>query len=153
MEAAQNPLRLWWKVQITGPPPEYSDLTSIPWDSATVGQQKNLGKAQNSSEGTALSDSRVWLLCPFYRREHWGPKSQSQEGAKLTHEPKSVRIPESTLGFTVGQSLQVQWVTESQLTSSAVASNSFPHVSFPQLSANICSWNGITRVVHQKPCF
>lgn len=59
MEAAQNPLRLWLKVQITGPPPEYSDLTSIPWDSAIAGQQESLGKAQKSSEGTALSDSRV----------------------------------------------------------------------------------------------
>ena len=32
----------------------------------------------------------------------------------------------------------VQWVTESHVTSSAVASISFPHVSFQQLSTNIC---------------
>lgn len=59
MEAAQNPLRLWLKVKIIGPFPEYSDLTSIPWDSAIVGQQENLGKFQKSSEGVALSSSSM----------------------------------------------------------------------------------------------
>ena len=80
--------------------------------SAIVGHQESFGKFQKSSEGVALSGSSMfWLLCPFYRRDHWGSKSQSKKGAKLTHEPKSVRIPESTLWLTVGQSLQVQWVT------------------------------------------
>lgn len=54
-------------------------LTSIPGDSARVDQQESFGKVQKSSEGAALSDSsRAWLLCPFYRREHWGSKSQSK---------------------------------------------------------------------------
>ena len=59
MEAARNPLRLWLKVKITGPLPEYSDLTSIPWDSAIVGHQESFGKFQKSSEGVALSGSSM----------------------------------------------------------------------------------------------
>lgn len=60
MEAAQeSPKALVKKVRFTGPFPEYSDLTSIPGDSAIVGQQETLGKFQKSSEGVALSGSSM----------------------------------------------------------------------------------------------